>query len=109
KASILDAQRPDAVARRRRTGQRTVRENIEDLCDAGSFIEYGGLAVAAQRQRRSFEELQRMSPADGMVSGLGTVNGTVFHEDEARCAVMGYDYTVFAGTQGVINHRKKDR
>ncbi len=29
----LDAARPDAVARRRKTGQRTARENIDDLCD----------------------------------------------------------------------------
>ncbi len=109
KASVLDAQRPEAVARRRRTGQRTVRENIADLCDADSFVEYGALAVAAQRRRRSFDELRAMSPADGMIAGIGTVNGADFGEERARCAVLGYDYTVFAGTQGVINHRKKDR
>lgn len=109
KAAITDAGRPDAVARRRRTGQRTIRENIDDLCDAGSFAEYGGLAIAAQRHRRSLEELRRISPADGMVAGIGTVNAAAFGEEDARCAVLGYDYTVFAGTQGVVNHRKKDR
>ena len=108
-AILYDDRRPDAVARRRKTNQRTVRENIADLVDDGSFVEYGGLALAAQRQRRSFDELLKMSPADGMVTGLGSVNGALFDEDAARCAVMGYDYTVFAGTQGVINHRKKDR
>ena len=108
-AALLDAQRPDAVARRRRTGQRTVRENIADLCDADSFVEYGGLAVATQRQRRSLDELRAMSPADGMIAGLGTVNAPAFGEEAARCAVLAYDYTVFAGTQGVMNHRKKDR
>ena len=108
-AQLTDAARPDAVARRRKTGQRTTRENIADLCDADSFIEYGGLALAAQRQRRSIDELKQISPADGMVAGLGAVNGAQFDDDKARCAILAYDYTVFAGTQGVINHKKKDR
>ena len=109
RAELLDENRPDAVARRRKTNQRTTRENIDDLCDPDSFIEYGGLALAAQRQRRTADELRRMSPADGMITGVGSVNGTLFGEERSRCAVMGYDYTVFAGTQGVINHKKKDR
>ena len=46
----LDAARPEAVARRRKTGQRTVRENIADLVDPGSFTEYGSLVVAARRR-----------------------------------------------------------
>ncbi|WP_151637600.1 carboxyl transferase domain-containing protein [Noviherbaspirillum aerium] len=105
----LDAQRPDAVARRRKTGQRTARENIDDLCDAGSFIEYGALALAAQRRRRSIEELIRISPADGLVAGIGSINGARFGDDKSRCMVMSYDYTVFAGTQGMMNHKKTDR
>ncbi len=109
RAALLDARRPDAVARRRKTGQRTARENIADLCDEGSFVEFGGLALAAQRRRRSLEDLRAMSPADGMITGLGRVNGDKFADDQARCAVASYDYTVFAGTQGVINHRKTDR
>lgn len=109
RAELLDENRPDAVARRRKTGQRTARENIADLCDPDSFIEYGGLALAAQRHRRTFEELRRMSPADGMITGIGAVNGACFDDEQSRCAVMAYDYTVFAGTQGVINHKKKDR
>src|SRR3546814_10689411 len=39
KAKTLDASRPDAVARRRRTGQRTVRENVDDLVDPDSRSE----------------------------------------------------------------------
>ena len=107
--ALLDAGRPDAVARRRKTGQRTTRENIADLCDPDSFIEYGGLAVAAQRQRRGLDELRRISPADGLIAGIGAVNGALFGAERARCAVLAYDYTVFAGTQGLLNHRKKDR
>jgi acetyl/propionyl-CoA carboxylase alpha subunit/acetyl-CoA carboxylase carboxyltransferase component len=109
RAERLDESRPEAVARRRKTGQRTTRENIDDLCDPESFIEYGGLALAAQRHRRTVEELRRMSPADGMVTGIGAVNGLHFGDERSRCAIMAYDYTVFAGTQGVINHKKKDR
>jgi acetyl-CoA carboxylase carboxyltransferase component len=98
----LDQARPEAVDRRRKTGQRTTRENVDDLCDPGSFVEYGPLAIAAQRRRRPVEDLIRRTPADGLVAGIGAVNGH-------RTVVMSYDYTVLAGTQGLQNHRKKDR
>ncbi|MBI3786161.1 MAG: carbamoyl-phosphate synthase large subunit [Deltaproteobacteria bacterium] len=107
-AATLDAARPDAVARRRKTQQRTARENIDDLCDPGSFVEYGALALAAQRQRRTLEDLIERTPADGLVAGVGRINGDPFG-DAAQCAVLSYDYTVLAGTQGFLNHRKKDR
>ena len=108
-AILMDQRRPEQVARRRKTNQRTARENIGDLCDPGSFVEYGGLALASQRHRRSLDELLRVSPADGLITGMGSVNGSLFEDESSRCAVMGYDYTVFAGTQGYANHRKTDR
>ena len=98
----LDGARPDAVERRRRTGQRTARENVEDLLDPGSLVEYGPLVIAAQRRRRSVDELVERTPGDGLVAGVGTVAGR-------PVAVLSYDYTVLAGTQGLQNHRKKDR
>ena len=104
-----DAARPDAVAKRTAKGQRTARANIADLVDEGSFQEYGRFAIAAQRQRRELDDLIRNTPADGLVGGLATVNADLFGEDAARCAVVSYDYTVLAGTQGYLNHRKKDR
>jgi acetyl/propionyl-CoA carboxylase alpha subunit/acetyl-CoA carboxylase carboxyltransferase component len=104
-----DEARPDAVARRRRTGHRTARENLGDLCDPGTFTEYGALALAAQRQRRSVQDLMANTPADGMVCGTGHVNGDLFGDDRSRCVVMSYDYTVLAGTQGQMNHKKTDR
>ena len=107
--SGLDAARPDAVARRRKTEQRTTRENIDDLCDPGTFVEYGPLVIAAQRRRRTIEDLVKNTPADGMVAGIGRVNGDLFEESKAQCILMSYDYTVLAGTQGQQNHRKKDR
>ncbi|MEX6503453.1 carboxyl transferase domain-containing protein [Pseudomonas zhanjiangensis] len=108
-ALTRDERRPQAVARRRKSGQRTVRENLADLLDDGSFIEYGALALAAQRHRRSLEELIEQSPADGLVAGIGTVNAASFGEQAVRCMTIAYDYTVFAGTQGVLNHKKTDR
>ncbi len=105
----LDAARPEAVARRRKARQRTARENIEDLCDPGTFIEYGPLVIAAQRRRRALDDLIRNTPADGMIAGIGSVNRELFDESRARCILMSYDYTVLAGTQGQQNHRKKDR
>ena len=108
-AFTLDAQRPEAVARRHARGQRTARENVADLCDADSFIEYGALALAAQSSRRSLEDLVANTPADGMVTGIGSVNGSQFGSDTSRCVVLAYDATVLAGTQGVRNHQKTDR
>ncbi|WKC38266.1 carboxyl transferase domain-containing protein [Ectopseudomonas chengduensis] len=108
-ARLTDARRPEAVAKRRKTGQSTVRENLADLLDDGSFIEYGAMALAAQRRRRSPEELLELSPADGLVAGIGTVNAASFGAEAARCMAIAYDYTVFAGTQGVMNHKKTDR
>ncbi|CAN5223469.1 pyruvate carboxylase [soil metagenome] len=106
---LTDEARPDAVDRRRKTSQRTARENVADLCDTGSFVEYGGLALAAQRSRRTVEELEKLSPADGVITGIGDVNGDRFDATRTRCAVVAYDYTVFAGTQGHISHEKKRR
>ncbi|MGZ3377960.1 MAG: carboxyl transferase domain-containing protein [Phenylobacterium sp.] len=108
-AMALDAARPDAVARRRKTNQRTARENVEDLVDPGSFVEYGPLVVAARRRRHSLDELVKTTPADGMIMGWASVNGDRFAEDRARTAVLSYDYTVLAGTQGANNHWKLDR
>lgn len=108
-AFTLDAARPEAVAKRHALGLRTARENIADLCDPGSFIEYGALAIAAQTRRRPLDDLIRNTPADGMVTGLGSVNGSLFGAEASRCAVMAYDATVLAGTQGMRNHQKTDR
>ena len=102
RALTEDAARPEAVRRRHAAGGRTARENIGDLIDPGSLIEYGRFTVAAQRQRRDLDDLISRTPADGLIAGTATVNGH-------PCAVLSYDYTVLAGTQGVFGHRKKDR
>jgi acetyl-CoA carboxylase carboxyltransferase component len=107
--NTLDAGRPQATARRHAGGRRTARENIADLCDPGSFEEYGGLVVAAQRARRDLDDLIANTPADGLITGIGRINGDHFDDAHSRAAVLSYDYTVLAGTQGQMNHRKKDR
>jgi len=104
-----DEARPEAVARRHAKQQRTARENIADLLDDGSFVEYGSFAVAAQRKRRSLDDLIANTPADGLVGGIGTINKDAYPGDASRVVVASYDYTVLAGTQGFLNHRKKDR
>ncbi|MES2613691.1 MAG: carboxyl transferase domain-containing protein [Pseudomonadota bacterium] len=108
-AFTLDAARPEAMAKRRAQGGRSARENIADLCDEGSFIEYGALAIAAQTRRRSLEDLIANTPADGMVTGIGGINGAAFGPEKSRAVVMSYDATVLAGTQGARNHAKTDR
>jgi len=106
----LDEHRPDAVTRRRARGRRTARENVADLVDEGSLVEYGPLVIAAQRRRRELDDLIRNTPADGLVGGVGDVNGDMFGDARStKCVAVSYDYTVLAGTQGTQNHRKKDR
>jgi acetyl-CoA carboxylase carboxyltransferase component len=102
RAATGDEARPDAVAARHAAGRRTARESLAGLLDEGTFVEYGGLAVAAQRSRRPLAELRERTPADGVVLGTGRIGGV-------RAAAMAYDYTVLAGTQGLTGHRKTDR
>jgi acetyl-CoA carboxylase carboxyltransferase component len=108
-AATEDAGRPEATERRHARGRRTARENIEGLCDPGSFEEYGRFVIAAQRARRSRDDLIANTPTDGLIAGLARVNGDLFPPEKARCAVLSYDYSVLAGTQGQMNHKKKDR
>ena len=108
-ALTLDAARPEAMAKRHALGLRSARANIADLVDEGSFIEYGALAFAAQRSRRALDDLVKNTPADGLVTGIGSINGALFGAEASRCVVMAYDATVLAGTQGMRNHAKTDR
>lgn len=108
-APTLDEHRPDAVERRHARGRRTARENLADLVDDGSFLEYGQLAVAGQRRARSLDELIDATPADGIVTGTASIGADHLGADAGRVAVLAYDYTVLAGTQGLMGHHKTDR
>ena len=107
-AATLDSARPDAVEKRRKTKQRTARENIDDLCDPGTFAEHGSL-VLTPGTGLPLDEVIRRFPTDGMITGVGSVNGEFFDDEAARTVVLSYDYTVLAGTQGAVNHPKTDR
>jgi acetyl/propionyl-CoA carboxylase alpha subunit/acetyl-CoA carboxylase carboxyltransferase component len=109
RSMTLDDKRPEAVARRRKTNQRTARQNLDDLVDPGSFVEWGAFAIASQRTRRTVDDLIERTPADGLITGIGRVNGSLFGPERSRVAIAHYDYTVLAGTQGKTNHHKKDR
>lgn len=106
---LADEYRPEAVAKRHQKGQRTARENIADLCDEASFLEMGSLIIAGQRGRKSLQQLMEETPADGLVAGIGSINGDWFGAEQSKCLVLSYDYTVLAGTQGAFNHKKTDR
>ena len=106
---LRDEARPEAVAKVHRRGRRTARENLADLVDPGSFEEYGSFMYAAQTSRRDITDLIANTPGDGIVGGIARVNGDRFDDTASRCAVMSYDYTVLAGTQGHRGHQKKDR
>ncbi len=109
KSHLYDENRPFATYKRHEKGLRTARENIDDLCDSDSFLEYGSLIVAGQRGRKSMDELIEQTPADGLITGFGLVNSHLFEREDAQCMVLSYDYTVLAGTQGAFNHKKTDR
>lgn len=113
RAITLDQARPDAVAKLRARGQRTARENLTDLCDADTFLEYGQLVYAAQRSKTDSETLMQSTPADGIIAGFASVNGALFGDNKidssTRVAVLSYDAMVMAGTQGTHGHKKTDR
>lgn len=108
-ANTGDEKRASDAIKRHEKGYRTARENLADLIDAGSFLEYGQLAVAAQRSRRPYEELQTRTAGDGIITGTATINGQYFSAAAAQVAVVVNDYSVLAGTQGYFHHKKLDR
>ena len=108
----MDDARVAATTKRHDQGKRTPRENIEDLCDEGSFLEYGALVTATRYRDDTPEQLAERitrTAADAMVMGVGRVNGDLVGRENARCVAMSYDYSVLAGTQGGKNHQKQDR
>ena len=108
-SKTLDDERGDAREKRYAKGYRTARENLADLVDPDSFVEYGQLAVAAQRTRRDYEDLQRSTAADGIITGLASINSEQVGDSAAQSVVIVNDYSVLAGTQGFFHHKKLDR
>ena len=106
RAYTEDEFRAEKIARRHAKQQRSPRENIEHLMD-GSFREYGPLVTAASWQKQQW--LRETTQADGLVMGIGHINGDLFEADASRAVAVHYDYMVVAGTQGGRGHYKQDR
>lgn len=108
-SKTLDNERKEAAEIRHVKGFRTARENLQHLVDEDSFIEYGQLAVAAQRNRRDYEELQSTTAADGIITGLCSINKDLVGEELSKAIAVVNDFSVLAGTQGFFHHKKLDR
>src|SRR3954468_9636333 len=89
----------ERVARQRSLGKWPVRERLEVLLDPGTFVEYGLLADSMDPV---LAEQRGYLAADGMVAGVGEIDGR-------RVAVCAYDFTVMAGSMGSIGEHKTAR
>ena len=103
---ISDDFRAEKISRRHAKEQRSPAENISHLMD-GTFREYGPLVTAASWQKQQW--LRETTQADGLVMGIGNINGDLFDDERSRAVVVHYDYMVVAGTQGGRGHYKQDR
>ncbi|MCC7443012.1 MAG: acyl-CoA carboxylase subunit beta [Bdellovibrionales bacterium] len=89
----------EAVQKQHESGKLTARERIELLFDPGSFVEYGILAT----HQSAMPDMQgKVTPADGVITGVGRVDGR-------PCCVAAYDFTVMAGSMGEVGERKVKR
>ncbi|HEX9545693.1 MAG TPA: carboxyl transferase domain-containing protein, partial [Acidimicrobiales bacterium] len=90
---------PDQVARQRSMGKMPIRERLVLLLDPGTFVEYGLLADSMDHE---LTRTKGYLAADGMVSGVGEIEGR-------RVAICAYDFTVLAGSMGLIGEQKTAR
>ena len=104
-----DEFRASSKEKRHAKKYRTARENLAHLIDKDSFLEFGQFAVAAQRSRRDYEELQDKTNADGIITGFCSVNSELVGPENSQAVAIVYDYSVLAGTQGAFHHMKLDR
>ncbi len=109
KAMTLDEFRLEQQQKRHQKGYLTARENLQNLCPDDSFMEYGQMAVAAQRLRRDYEDLKSATAADGVITGVGHINQKLVTKKDSQTAIVINDYSVLAGTQGYFHHLKLDR
>jgi methylmalonyl-CoA decarboxylase subunit alpha len=90
---------PDRIQRQRHEGKLTARERLDLLFDPGTFSE---LSLLAHHQSSSPAMQGKFTPADGVVTGVGRVEGR-------RVAVVAYDFTVMAGSMGMVGELKAGR
>ncbi len=89
----------DRIKRQHDQNKLTVRERLDLLFDEGSLLEYG---LLAHHQSQSPAMQGKFTPADGVVTGIGTIDGR-------RAAVIAYDFTVMAGSMGMVTELKSSR
>src|SRR5438105_3232351 len=99
KAKFREGGGADRVERQRSLGKLTVRERLDLLFDRDTFTEFG---LLAHHQSFSPQMQGKFTPADGCVCGVGRIDGR-------RVAVIAYDFTVMAGSIGMIGEIKASR
>ncbi|MFB6172132.1 MAG: acyl-CoA carboxylase subunit beta [Haloarculaceae archaeon] len=102
KAELADENRQDAIEKQRAAGKMTARERIAYLCDEGSFDEFGRLAGPAPATPETAEWDREDAPADGVVTGVGEIDGR-------PVAVASTDFTVKGGSIGHTGGEKMTR
>jgi acetyl-CoA carboxylase carboxyltransferase component len=81
-------------------GKLTARERIDLLFDPGTFVEFG--LLAHQHSMTGGPTEPERTPADGVITGEGLIDGR-----RAYCAA--YDFTVMAGSMGMVGEQKVAR
>jgi propionyl-CoA carboxylase beta chain len=86
----------EKIEKQHKEGKKTARERINDLLDAGSFVEIDKLVV---HRTHDFGMASNKIPGDGMVTGYGKI-------DNRLVFVFAQDFTVFGGTMSRANAEK---
>ncbi|MCX7668164.1 MAG: methylmalonyl-CoA carboxyltransferase, partial [Atribacterota bacterium] len=79
-----------AIEKQHQSGKRTARERIEMFLDRGSFEE---VDLFVEHRAELFGMKEKTVPADGVVTGFGTVDGRAIF-------VYSQDFTVMGGSLG---------
>ncbi|WP_166349244.1 acyl-CoA carboxylase subunit beta [Phytoactinopolyspora limicola] len=85
-----------AVEKQHARGKQTARERIAMLVDEGTFVEFDELA---RHRSTAFDMAQKRPYGDGVVTGVGLVNGR-------QVALFSQDVTVFGGSLGQVYGEK---
>lgn len=78
------------------TTQSLASSRIQSLLDENSFVEIGGYVTA---RNTDFNMLKKETPADGVITGYGVINGNLVY-------VYSQDASVLGGTIGEMHAKK---
>ena len=99
KAKFREMGGAERVKRQHDQNKLTARERIDLLFDAGTFVEFG---LLAHHQSQSPAMQGKFTPGDGVVTGVGDIDGR-------KACVIAYDFTVMAGSMGMVTEIKATR